>query len=707
MRGVRSLPGWCVGLLASVLFGALAFRDYFPPLESRQRLRVFFDTPRPGAHEPLIVSGQPGRGDFLYVKYLDGRTVQLGFDRWGQGGPVSKPVPITGAAGSVLELDFPPLQQVVGNPFLPEERVRVVLDGETLLDLPLPVSLRKPMRVWWGRNPIGGSSCGPEFHGRIVDARGRLRAGGVRELFSRGERFRGWCRYGWAQVASVIGAGFVTGWLWSRWRRRRLAALAAVRPAAIEGRRGWRDYRVAILTGLVGATGFAWVLNGATWAWDYADEFGDFYDFQALSLLRGRLDVPQVAIGDEAFIHAGRYYGYFGLTPALLRLPFVAFGLGFGVLTRAYLMVAFVACLGAAYLIFRDAWRQVRRDASPPSRWLEMAFLLNVSGGSTLFFLASRAYVYHEAILWGVALALWSAWCALRQLAAPESRWGWGALVLGVLAVQARPPGGLFALTLLGGVAVVLAWRQRRSRASVRRWIAVAGLAVAGVFSFHGIGYLKFGVFDGCPLRLHVQYDARRLAVFEGKQFHLSNLPFNGFTYALSPNLRLEPRFPWFFLKSSKPGPGFPGAKVDYAEPTLALPYAMSGLVLLAAGSLGWAWRRKETREVIGLWWAAALPMTLALFSAVAVAHRYTADFCPFLIGAAAFGTAGLGPASRRLRVAAGGVLAIATTWSVILTAAITLHYQGAVVWGVPDDVRARYKVWQRRVGDELMPERR
>src|SRR5262245_23162487 len=50
-----------------------------------------------------------------------------------------------------------------------------------------------------------------------------------------------------------------------------------------------------------------------------------FYEGQARALLGGRLDVPADAIGDEAIVVAGRDYGYYGIAPALLRLPIMVF----------------------------------------------------------------------------------------------------------------------------------------------------------------------------------------------------------------------------------------------------------------------------------------------------------------------------------------------------------------------------------------------
>src|SRR5438477_2304930 len=51
------------------------------------------------------------------------------------------------------------------------------------------------------------------------------------------------------------------------------------------------------------------------------DGLSSFYDAQALSIITGHLDVPREAIGFEAYMVNGKAYGYFGIAPALLRIP--------------------------------------------------------------------------------------------------------------------------------------------------------------------------------------------------------------------------------------------------------------------------------------------------------------------------------------------------------------------------------------------------
>src|SRR4029450_5724546 len=50
---------------------------------------------------------------------------------------------------------------------------------------------------------------------------------------------------------------------------------------------------------------------------------GGFFKSQAQSMLRGRLDVPPADIIGECFERDSRCYGYFGVTPSVVRIPVI------------------------------------------------------------------------------------------------------------------------------------------------------------------------------------------------------------------------------------------------------------------------------------------------------------------------------------------------------------------------------------------------
>ncbi|HEY1109531.1 MAG TPA: hypothetical protein VGE76_12880 [Opitutaceae bacterium] len=447
---------------------------------------------------------------------------------------------------------------------------------------------------------------------------------------------------------------------------------------------------------------FAWMISYGTFRLVAEDEFGSFYDHQAASLLRLRWDVPEPSLSGEAFVVEGKVYGYFGPTPALMRLPFALFGAGVGKLTRLYMVVDYVAALVAVYVLLVWAVRRRESTKAQPRKWQTLLLILPVGLGSTLFFLGSRAYVYHEAILCGLAFALWSMVCALRALDAPASRWWVGSLLCGILSVHARAPVGLFALCFLGAVALVFV--VRREPPHFLRYFKIGVGCVLGILSFNAVSYLKFGTWEGCPLRLNVQYTPQKLAEIDGKNFHLANLRFNSATYLFQPSFALRSSFPYFYLEFIN-RKLYPESKITYRDATLALPWSMPALCFLAAvGGLAAGYYRLSLRLPLALVGLAAVPAALAMLTAVAVTQRYTADFLPPLIGFATLGVAGLSHLTRGLRLAALSVAGAFTLLSLGITGAITLHHQRAIVWGVPEEARNEYALWRVRIDGPNRP---
>lgn len=688
---MRPLLRWLAAAVLLLALAALCLRDFYPPLPNPLSLTLELGEIQPGASEPLIVAGRIDAGDFLFVRYLDAHTLGFGYDSWAYPRLLSeKSVPIPADRRLRLHIEMPSLGNSRGNLTTPfTTRLRVECDGVTVLDATPHSFDRESAHIFFGEHNLDGTACGPTLHGRLLRDDGREIRGGARDFFSFRERFSGWLRYNrWQFAALLLLSAAVI-----RWGDR----LAALRPSRIVPvlRSALSAHRKFFIVAFLSAAAFGWIVTEGTFHFRGREEFTCFYDFQAASLLQGHLDVPEDAIGREAFVVDGKLYGYFGLTPALLRLPFVIFDAAFLRLARSFMLLWFVGALAAAYLLLREAVKIIRGSAAVPATWTIVLFLGGAGLGSSLFFLGSRAYTYHEAILCGAAFALFTCWCALKHLAAPAGRWWLGALGCGLLALHARPPGGLFALTFLGCVALAIALRTRSLR---RPFILAAGCAL-GVFSFNGMSYLKFKTFDGAPLRLSRPYDAARLANIDGKSFHASNLPFNFYTYLVRPNFHVEPRFPWLYLGSPEPGHYFPHAKIDLAEECLALPFAMPGLFALA--TLGGMWacmKSPAARLPLALGWAGVAPMTLAMFAAVATAHRYTGDFCPILIYGAAFGLAAIECATPRWRAACLALLGLATLWACLLTAAMTLHYQRDSVWGVPENIRQDYRQLRQRI---------
>lgn len=137
------------------------------------RLKLVFPRQRVGAREPLVVTGETGRGDFLLVEYLDAGRVRFALDHWGRAAIWSEPVAVDFSATHEIEIglgSFPP-----SGGAMRKERLLVRLDGQTVLDRPAKFYPTEPEDVYFGRNPIGGSSCQRFFTGALLEVK-KLRA---------------------------------------------------------------------------------------------------------------------------------------------------------------------------------------------------------------------------------------------------------------------------------------------------------------------------------------------------------------------------------------------------------------------------------------------------------------------------------------------------------------------------------------------------
>ena len=140
------------------------------------RWSVVFPTDRASLAEPLVTSGRPGRGDFLFVRYLDRRHVAFGLDHWGGGELISLPVEIDYGTSHDLVLSLGSLLGPAAGgpaPSDPElarwrDQVLVTFDGRVVLRHAQAAWPSGPAEVMFGVNLIGGSAAQLTFSGRVL-----------------------------------------------------------------------------------------------------------------------------------------------------------------------------------------------------------------------------------------------------------------------------------------------------------------------------------------------------------------------------------------------------------------------------------------------------------------------------------------------------------------------------------------------------------
>jgi len=130
-------------------------------------MTVLFARAAQGAAEPLVVTGVEGAGNFIYLRYIEHDKMIFGFDHWGIGGIVGKPVVVDTWKPHRLRISmgslYPPGVDV--GPW--RTRVQVVLNDTVVLDGEWVCHPSTRLQVRIGENSIGGSTCGPKFSGQI------------------------------------------------------------------------------------------------------------------------------------------------------------------------------------------------------------------------------------------------------------------------------------------------------------------------------------------------------------------------------------------------------------------------------------------------------------------------------------------------------------------------------------------------------------
>lgn len=115
--------------------------------------------------EPLVSSGETGKGDVVYIKYLDARTVVFGYDHWGYGGFESDAVAVKPDEELVITVDYGALYAEETGP---RDRVVVRLNGRIVADREAKFHPCTPDTVVVGANMVGASTAAAAFSGNII-----------------------------------------------------------------------------------------------------------------------------------------------------------------------------------------------------------------------------------------------------------------------------------------------------------------------------------------------------------------------------------------------------------------------------------------------------------------------------------------------------------------------------------------------------------
>lgn len=477
----------------------------------------------------------------------------------------------------------------------------------------------------------------------------------------------------------------------------------------------WRAFRrAASAGGAVGVIVFAALLasgtGGRLFGWQ---RLSDFYDAQAHAFLRGDLAVDPYPLGIEAFFHHGHAYLYQGPVPALLRLPVVAVAGDRldGRLTAASMLAALAVALRSGT---RLHWRvrERLRGVAPVGRLegVVVAVFSFAVAASLLSFQASRVWVYHEAILWGVAFTLAAVDQLVAYRSAPSRRSLALASAFATLALLSRASVGIGPLVGLGLVAAGTAWQWLRSRrVGPVTVVGTAAAAFAPLVSYVAVNFAKFETLLSVPFRdqRYSQIDALRQQFLDangGTFFGLQFVPTTLLRYLTPTGLRPLRHFPFVDLAAPPGSRVSIGATFDVIDRTAGAPVAQPLFFVLAVVGLV-AVVRRPSLAPIRLPVVAAAASAATIFPFGYIAYRYLGDAVPLFVLCGAAGLQQLlviAPRSRRRRRALAAAAVVAGALGTWINLGAALQYQR--LWSAEEDPRlvAGYLGFRADVDDRL-----
>ena len=170
------------------------------------------------------------------------------------------------------------------------------------------------------------------------------------------------------------------------------------------------------------------------------EPLGTIFDHMAWQLLHWRFTIEPEVVGKEAFLWHGGTYSYFGIFPALLRLPLVLmYGADPPSLSRLSCWVVCIIAAGSTSIFLHARPHLPRTQVRDFGIFIALAATLLTGPTLSMTF---TAWVYNEPVIWGTALAMAFLRVLLAQVTMPPSPSGTRWLAMGAfsgLAFSARP----------------------------------------------------------------------------------------------------------------------------------------------------------------------------------------------------------------------------------------------------------------------------
>ncbi|MFM8857781.1 MAG: hypothetical protein ACKOI2_11390, partial [Actinomycetota bacterium] len=313
---------------------------------------------------------------------------------------------------------------------------------------------------------------------------------------------------------------------------------------------------------------FGWSTH---WTFDSATSSlflqNSYFTEQARSILAGHLWIDPQAHPWECFFVDKKCYGYFGIAPSVIRIPFLFLG-GNEVFENAALFIS-VASGIASWAGIDLCSRVIKSAGIQQESWVPLGMMSAaiLIGPAGLLMLLIDPYVYQESIAWSIA----------GTMIAVNFFWRWWhfrsdhllllATFAMVIASGARPTSAF-----VGTVMALGSWCYLRTESSLtlRTHIVLTMLAILPVMTTLAVMVLKFGSL----LPPYETYQSRQALDFQqvlimnpGLTNGFRNLPTTLFAYLRPDSIRLESTEPFVGFRFGNPRWSSEFDRITYLPP--------------------------------------------------------------------------------------------------------------------------------------------
>ena len=677
--------------IACFVWGAISISliSDHPSLSDHIELKVRFDG-NSYNEQPILSGGLKGASDLIYVQYINNDTAKFGYRSTGGSNILSKPVHLIRNQEHSLGIWSPTLIIYNGSLYEPDTKVKVIVDGASVIDQEGTFHIHDPEEISLGRNQDYDNVNNSILEGVIsrIDRKSiewylrepESRKTGLENFFIALPR---------RLFIPLFLCGLLIILLWPFYENKDNAIHLLF--SWLSKNKIWEKNKWPLITiSFCAFLYFLFITNGSLVLFEN-EFFSNFYDYQGVSILHGHLDVPSYAIQFEAFLYKGKSYGYFGIVPGLFRIPFILLGIGFGKLTRIFMLTEYIGILVFAYLIaLKVSNKAMHLTNNFRSNYYIIIWLLNFGLGSTLIFTAHRAFVYHEAMTSAILLSLMSCYFVIDYLYKEDSlNWVY-AILLSILCINARPTMGVFTLCFISTASVlnILKFSSILNRKAMRHFIVI-GFCGLSFLSTELINYLKFDSFETQPYQYYVLNNAQRNARTEGKHFFIDNIPWNANGYLWGANYIFDREFPFFYAKWPNPAI-YPNAKIDHIEPIVSLLYTWLGIGTLVIITIYLYNKLNINQKYLFIISFISLLIVLSFFlCAPFQSERYKTEF---ITGSVVLSSLSLIYLINNKLKYISALLFILTIYSIYINISLTIQYRREPVWTMPHQVRSEWK---------------